>query len=248
MAEKEEFKFLVFDSVLNNNFIDLVDQIYANTSECFKEEAESTCDYIDRILGYFHKEFTFNVKECEEKPDPKIAGFILSDVKMELAEDFEGGGGEKRKHASPKSITTSSWEYALLTTCNKGCETHSVAASCLINYLETIKVATKSTEKITYECEIHEVCVNSSYTGKGLCKTLIGNVVQHIANKLSDKKYTIKIYCMMKNKAACKCYGDVFENVFDNTDFENSAFKRAYLETRETRAKRRFWIKSLNQR
>lgn len=56
--------------------------------------------------------------------------------------------------------------------------------------------------------EIHDVCTAPDFQGKGACKQFMPRVVEFI-----KKNYTqgmIKIMCENENKAACKCYSNVF--------------------------------------
>ncbi len=69
-------------------------------------------------------------------------------------------------------------------------------ASCLMAY-----------NKLYDTCEIHEVCVNADWRGKGVC----GELIKHVFGVLQARKVRqVQIFCHGDNPAACKCYSKLF--------------------------------------
>ena len=56
--------------------------------------------------------------------------------------------------------------------------------------------------------EIHDVCTAKDFQGKGACKLFMPKVIEHIRRNYTQG--AMKIMCYTENKAACKCYSNVF--------------------------------------
>ena len=79
------------------------------------------------------------------------------------------------------------------------CAGDEVVASCDVFY-----------EHENRDYEIHSVCVNPNFRGRGVCGEFIAQVCDHVkANHAMSSPATLRIACEVGNPAACRCYRKV---------------------------------------
>lgn len=172
----------------------LIEQLYANTTNCFPSEKEKTVKhYYLRLVKYLHNDIKRSSVGYNSVSRSKSSSSM-----SEADEVFEGpeyGFFFKFDADLPEEYALKNrWELFVLFEGHPNNER--IAASCFVHFDDLRKHA-----------EIEEVCV--AIAGKKYCKEMIVKVVKHI-QKHDANTNQVYIYCENNNIPACKCYQSVF--------------------------------------
>ena len=98
---------------------------------------------------------------------------------------------------------------------DEGNENNDIAVFLIHNGSIVVASCTIEHQPLYNSYEVHAVCVNPKFRGKGMCLKMLRLVMRHVSNKRTSaevkaKPLLLKIYCEAHNTAACRCYKRVF--------------------------------------
>lgn len=192
------YKLVNYKAVLGNTYEhtiplteDIISQLNNNLNECFHEDE---CDkgYFINLVNQLHNDFS--PTKCKRRKRGVDAN--TNAVCSLFGTTFEPSRCESLYNLKNR------WEmfiyYATRDTANTNKMT--VVASCLVHFNDIYR-----------SCEIHEVCISSSFRGKGICSLFLKDVMMNLSTR--NETAEVRIFCEKQNFAACKCYPRLHEHV-----------------------------------